>query len=241
MNRRFPYLRGRSGVRGSSGGSPLLTLPAGAMLDIDPANGVTLTAGRITTLVDQAGSVSFGVITNGPTFVAAHAPFSGKPSMLLDPTGVVEGLQATVTNAATSWTIYSVQNSVSGANDQRVIDTNAGRIILWQENAGVVAHFDGATRSYGASTTGAQCLTLRLENGVGGEAWRGTASPTSLGTASYTTRSFGGNCAVGNASGGPSTSRMFDGHIGRILVYPSAHDAAERAAVWAYLNQEYGV
>lgn len=240
MRRRFPDLMRRPGSRWRAGGATLLTLPSGAYVDIDPANGVTHSGSpsRVTELVDQANSISFTPTTDGPEFVSSHAAFNGKPALYYERTTTIADLVGTVASAATSWTAYAIVDFDSTDTDQRLFDCQTGRLIL-RVLTGQVAIHAGTTRNLGAATTGAQRLTSVCD--AGGTSSEGFRGDSSIGTSGYSAQALGDLMGIGNDYTTPALANSLDGHLGRLILYPDAHDASERSAVWAYLNQEYGL
>lgn len=220
---------------GAGGGLSLLTLPTtDLLLHLDARTGVT--EGATFTWADQSG--------NGPD--ATQGTGANQPSVETNGTlgtvvrfnGTTDWLDVTgLASADENWTVFAVLDSGSNGTNQSILDAQTGRAALQVTNAfGSVGLFDVGSRLLGADATGVQVLTWRQATGEGIKAYR---SATEIGSSASAGNSLGGTAYIGANFLG--TGAYVDADVAALFAYDAGLDADGRAAVLAYILQEWGV
>lgn len=197
--------------------------------------GVTLVSGKVSAWADQSGNgrdVSQVLAANRPLVVTHRGrdaiKFDGALATLLRSpvlfgTAIVEPFTAyVVAEAGAPGTTPYLIDSVGGAPGIRVNRT-----------AGVYRAVSGTgTVVGGAGPTEAHCVVAGATDAIYGDDY---VTPDGAGAVG-----FG---ATGLVVGGPRTGSTatygWFGTISEVLIFGSAHDAAQRAQVGRYLNSEY--
>lgn len=235
----------RRGARSpAESGGDALSWTDDLVLDLDAAQEVTETAGIVEAWGDQSAenNDATGAVTERPTYNASSGP-GGNPAIV---TSSISDRLTLASGPAVSgpWSVYWVGNLTSTTAEGRLFDVGVGssrRILaVGRGAANRLAWFDGSSWRECASvapSTGEQAITFVLQDS-GGE---GFLDRVSAGTNTYPETDLSAAAAAVFSRNTSTPASGIDGRTSRILVYSVAHDAAQRAVVWNYLNSIYGV
>jgi len=232
-------LRGRAiaGVAGS--GAALLTLPTTNLLAAwDARQGVTdVGAGKVSSWIDYHGNYDAAQGTSIDQPIIVTGALGGQDAIRFRAAFTERLVVASMANASTAQTFYTVVATTEPAATQTIFNVETGQLTL-QNRVASVTLSDGAVRTVAAETLNGTHLSCLVCDGVGTATHYRNGVADSAG-AVYTPRVIGGRFAIGGVVA--STIGAFDGDIAALFVYTAAHDASARAAVEAYVLQEWGV
>jgi hypothetical protein len=238
----------RAFERGRSAAAPL-AMPDGALLLFDaafpgPASGLEAPF-ELGGLYAMAGWTNGGA---GPDVLQAtgtkqpswspgdtFGDWSGIPFVHF---GGDDGFAATVTESSQDFTVYSVARGATNSGGS-LWDSTAGRLLMRYSNPDVTT-FDGTFRFFAMdSAAAAEVLTTRFDAGAGQTRLYAARAEDALSPLGYTPRSLGGTFGLG-ANGTVTGNFLPSGYrLHFFALYPEAHDAAQRAAAWGYLESRF--
>ena len=224
----------RAIIRGAAAPS-VLTLPSANLLaSWDARVGVTEAGTGVSSWVSSPGSYDAVQATDAkrPSLVASA--LGGKPVIRFTGANADALIVTSMSDASTSYTIYMVANITTPSSQVIFWDSQSGRIFLDGDGVSSRRYFDGTYRTIGGAPSGTHAFTTV----IAGTTVTGYEDGVSTGSSACTARSIGGKFAIGAnvyASNNPTCD------IASLFVYTAAHDSTQRAAVHAYIAQEWGV
>lgn len=218
----------------------------------------SIVSGAVATLGDSSGNArdfTQSTSTKRPTYSSSDANFGGRPSMTCD--GVDDFLlRATAFAAMSNITIYIVHkgSTYTSFDHMFAIDNapNDGSVVIYLDAAATLFgvrynHPSGAGNLSVRDITGSATLAQRLAYSgalsTGGALWTTYLNGASSGSNIATLASSGGASSTANAAIGaiPTGSQNFATTFTDILVYSSAHSAAQVTAIDDWLKWRNGL
>lgn len=227
---------------GTSGGSGSLTPPLTNLFAWYKSSSLALSNGApLVSWADSSGNGRNMIpdVFNAPVYQTNI--LNGKPGVKFS--GGTDGLTNVATFSSTAYSIYIVHKQTSASGDAGTLVGLSATVngFMFMKltgnktivNRGVASLVDGAASTnaelWSIIRTAAPLTTLRINNGNAVALTNDTAADGGINSGIY----------LGVFGATPGFN--LDGHLFEVLMYSAAHDAANLAAVRAYISQEWAI
>lgn len=213
-----------------------LTLPTTSLLAAwDARIGVTEAGTGVSSWVDYHASINAAQSTDSKRPTLTPSSIGGHPT--IDFNGSTDALlfASGLSSSGSAHTFYILLNVVSLSGAKVLFDALTGRWQPYTNGTSLIVQDSGGARTLGTISTGVQVLSIVASGASSVSAYTGS---TLIGTSASTNTALGGASSIGaNNAGAFSSPHKY----AAVYVYDAAHDATARAAVRAYITQEWGV
>lgn len=230
-----PLARAITMAAASGGALTLLTTNLLAAWDARRSDLITEAGTGVSSWVDYHASINAAQSTDSKRPTLTPSSIGGHPT--IDFNGTSDALQfaSGLSSSGSAHTLYFVLNITSLSGIKVIFDALTGRWQPYTNGTSLIVQDNGGARTLGTISTGVQVLTIVASGASSLSAYTGA---TLIGTSASTNTALGGACGIGaNNAGAFNCPHKY----AAIFVYDAAHDATARAAVRAYITQEWGV